>query len=62
MLELWGMWSTSLLALLPSTFWPGLVSPDKGPVNGFNRTKWWLVFTFFYTFNLHINAELNCLK
>ena len=28
MLELWGMWSTSLPSL-PGLLWPGVVAPDK---------------------------------
>ena len=28
MLELWGMWSISLLPLLPVPVWPGVVAPD----------------------------------
>ena len=29
MLELWGMWSTPSLPLLPGPFWPGMVAPDR---------------------------------
>ena len=29
MLELWGMWSTTLLPLLPGPLWPGVVAPDR---------------------------------
>ena len=29
MLELWGMWSTPSLPLLPSLLWPGVVVPDR---------------------------------
>ena len=29
MLELWGMWSTSLLPSHPGTLWPGVVAPDR---------------------------------
>ena len=29
MLELWGMWSTSLLSLLPGPLWPRVVTPDR---------------------------------
>ena len=29
MLQLWGMWSTSSLPLLPGPLWPGVVVPDK---------------------------------
>ena len=28
MLELWGMWSTPLLPLLPGPLWPRMVAPD----------------------------------
>ena len=28
-LELWGMWSTPSLQLLPDPLWPGMVAPDK---------------------------------
>ena len=29
MLELWGMWSTPLLFLLPGPLWPGMVAADR---------------------------------
>ena len=29
MLELWGMWSTPSLPLLPGSLWPGMVAPDR---------------------------------
>ena len=29
MLGLWGMWSTTLLPLLPGPLWPGMVAPDR---------------------------------
>ena len=29
MLELWGIWSTPSLSLLPAPLWSGLVAPDK---------------------------------
>ncbi len=61
MLELWGMRSTSSLPSLPGPLWPGVVAPDKGPINGFNRTKQWLEFTGG-AFKLRIYAELNYLK
>ena len=44
-LELWGMRSTLSLPSLPGSLWPGVVAPDKGPIYGLNRTKWWLEFT-----------------
>ena len=28
-LELWGMWSTPSVPLLPGPFWPGMVAPDS---------------------------------
>ena len=52
MLELWGMWSTPLLPSLPGPLWPEVVAPDKGPIYGLNRTKWWLAFTVF----MHLNC------
>ena len=29
MQELWGMWSTLSLPLLPGSLWPGMVAPDR---------------------------------
>ena len=47
-LELWEMWTTPLLPLLPCLLWPGVVAPDKSSIYGLNRTKpWFLEFTFF---------------
>ena len=37
MLELGGMRSTPSLPSLPGHLWPGVVAPDKGPINGLNR-------------------------
>ena len=34
MLELWGMQSTLLLPSLLGSLWPGVVAPDKSPING----------------------------
>ena len=28
-LEIWGIWSTPLLVLLPGPLWPGVVAPDR---------------------------------
>ena len=39
MLELWGMWCTPLLPLLPGPLWPSVVAPNKGPIYGLNRTN-----------------------
>ena len=29
MLELWEMWSTPSLSLLPGPLWPGVIAPDR---------------------------------
>ena len=34
MLELWGMWSTPSMPLLPGPLWPGVVAPDRVLSNG----------------------------
>ena len=39
MLELWRMWSTPLLPLLPGPLWPRVVALDMGPIYELNRTK-----------------------
>ena len=52
MLELWGMRSTPFLPSLPGPLLPGMVVPDKGPIYGLNRAKWWLAFTVF----MHLNC------
>ena len=39
MLELWGMWSTPSLPLLPGPLWPGMVAPEKGSIYESNRTR-----------------------
>ena len=31
-LEFWGMWSTTLLPLLPGSLWSGVVTTDTGPI------------------------------
>ena len=36
-LEIWRMWSTPLLPLLPRHQWPDVIEP-KGPIDGSNRT------------------------
>ena len=38
-LDLWGMWSTHLLPLLPGPLCPGVVALYKGPIYELNRTK-----------------------
>ena len=50
MVELWRMQSTPSLLSLPSSLWPGVVVPDKGPIYGLNKTK---QLTY---------AKLNCLN
>ena len=63
MLELWGMWNTSSLPLLPGSLWPGVVAPDKGPIYWLNRTKpCFFHDTDFLADKLRIYAKLNCLK
>ena len=48
MLELWGMRSTPLLSLCTGPLWPVMEAPDKGLINGLNRTKPWILdFTVF---------------
>ena len=42
MQELWGIWRIPLLPLLPSPLWPWVIAPQKGPINGSNRTVWHL--------------------
>ena len=39
MLELLGMPSTPSLPLLPGPLWLGVVTLDKGPIYGLNRTN-----------------------
>ena len=46
MLELWGMWSTPSLPLLPGPLWPGMVASDKGPIYGLNRTNYILMLNW----------------
>ena len=47
MLEIWGMRSTLLLLSPTGPLCPGVVAPDKGPIDGLNRTKPWLELTVF---------------
>ena len=46
MLELWGMWSTPSLPLLPGPLWSGVVAPDRVLSIG----------------QIEQNCALNCLK
>ena len=57
-LEIRGMWSTPLLPSLLGLLWPRVVAPDKGLINGLNRTKRWLKFIVFFAFKLCIYAEM----
>ena len=52
MLEVWGMRSTPLSPSFPGPLWPGVVTRDKGPIYGLNRTKQWLAFIVF----MHLNC------
>ena len=47
MLELWRMWSTPSLPLLPGPLWPKVVALVKGHIYGLNRTKLWFEFNVF---------------
>ncbi len=58
MLELWGMWSTPSLPLLPDPLWPREVAPDRVLSMGQIELNHLLCFAF----KLHIYAKLNCLK
>ena len=42
MLELWGMWSTPWLPLLPGPLWPSMVVPDRILAMGLIELKWLL--------------------
>ena len=46
------MRSTSLLPLLPSPLWFGVIAPDKGPIYASNRNKPWFLN---FTVSLHLN-------
>ena len=43
MLEIWGMWSTPSLPLLPGPLWPGVVVPDRvlsmGQIEPFGKKR-----------------------
>ena len=68
MLELWGMWITSSLPLLPGPLWHGMVAPDRVLSMDQIELKWvfmlnWIVLNkTVFTFKLHTYAKLNCLK
>ena len=62
MMELWGMWSTPLLPSLPGPLWLRVVAPDKGPINGLNRTNRAFFTILIFAFKLRIYAKLNCLE
>ena len=47
MLVPWRMRCNPLLPSLPGPPRPGMVAPDKGPINGLNGTKQSLAFTVF---------------
>ena len=50
-LELWGMWSTPSLPLLPGPLWPGVVAPDWAPIYGLNRTNSILILKWIVWLN-----------
>ena len=62
MLELWGMRSTPSLPSLPGPLWPGVVTTDKGPIDGLDRTKPWFLDFNVFAFKLQTYARLNCSK
>ena len=68
MLELWGMWNTPLLTLLPGLLWPGVVAPDRvqslGQIelNYVPMLKGIAWNRIVLTFKLCTNVKLNCLK
>ena len=68
LLELWGMWSTLLLPLLPVPLWPGVVAPNRvlsmGQIElkcvlGLNWISW---DRTVLKFKLSIYTKLTCLK
>ena len=61
MLELWGMWRTLSLPLLPDPLQPGVVAPDKGPIYGLNRMCLEL-FELELIICIKIDVALNNLK
>ena len=66
--ELWGMWNTASLPLLPSPLWPRVVAPER--VLSIGQIKLNCVFQLNWiawnrtvlTFKLRTYAKLNCLK
>ena len=68
MLELWGMWSTSSMLLLPSPYWPGVVALDgvlymgQIELNCVLMLKWILWNRTVLTFKVCTYTKLNCLK
>ena len=70
MLELWGIRSTPSLPSLPGPLWSGVVAPDKGPINGLNRTNnilmlKWIVWVNWIAWNRNVLTikpylHLNC--
>ena len=56
MLEHEGMRNTPSLPSLPGPLVPRVITPNKGPIYGFNRTKPWLIkFSVVFVFFLHLN-------
>ena len=68
MLELWGMWSTPSLPLLPGPLWSGMVAPDRVLSMGQIELNCVLMLNWISwnrtvsTFKLCTYAKLNCLK
>ena len=47
MVEHWGIQSTPSLPSLPDPLWSEVVTHEKGPIYGLNRTKLWFQFIVF---------------
>ena len=68
MLELWGIWSSSLLSLLPGSLWPGVVAPDNVQSMGQIKLNCVLMLNWIgwngtvLTIKLHTYDELNYLR
>ena len=45
-LELWGMWCTSLLPSLPGPLWPGVVAPERVLSMGQIELNWVLMLSW----------------
>ena len=68
MLDLWGMWSTSLLPSLQGPLWPEVIEPERVlymcqiELNCVLMLNWIVWNRILLTFKLPTYAKLNCLK